>query len=418
MKVALVTQHYPPHFEGGTEMAVRAQAAAFKEQGLEVKIIAGSDRPHTGTDVEEHQVDGLPVSLLPRHESEFYDLLLERKRIRRAIVELSADADIVHLHHWSTLDRELVRTLSERLPVVVTLHDLFVTCPRFFREPQHGVERCPEPRSFETCVDCVAPDVPTIPRPSIHEGFRQRHDHFTAELQAAVLVIAPSQAHLDRVGTYVDLPADRTRVVPHGLAGPIHDAGGGTSLPFAPGQALKIGFFGHRARIKGAIDLAQASAGLSPADRERVELHYFGDAVEDAVDEEIRAAAAGVSVTFHGRYDLVDLPRRIREVGGLHLACQPSRAYESYGLVVDEAAAMALPVWVSDRGAPRERIGSAGRVLSAARPEAWSAALNEVLANPSVLERERASVPTEVRTAADAARDLTKLYTELLERAQ
>ena len=92
----------------------------------------------------------------------------------------------------------------------------------------------------------------------------------------------------------------------------------------------------------------------------------------------------------------------------------PSRAGESYGLVLDEALALGLPVWVSDRGALHERVADAGRVLPAEKPEAWANALRDLLENPSLHARERARVPAALPTAADAARRLEALYRTLL----
>ena len=416
MKVVILTQHASPHFAGGTEVAVEAQARALAERGCDVRIVAGTDRPHAGDDghdVEQHRVGDIPVAILPRHEDEFYDLLLKRERLRGLAGELTAQADLVHVHHWSTLDRELVRTLAVDRPVVVTLHDLFVTCPRFFREPQHGVQACPPPAEFGACVDCVAPDVPTIPRPSIHEGFRQRHDHFRAELAAASAVVAPSRSHLERVAHHVPIDA-LTRVVAHGLAASPGDVRG-CALDWDGQGVLRVGFLGNRARLKGAHDLVAAAASLPAQMRARLRIAFFGAAVEDGLDEALLEAAGDVVLEFHGAYELSCLAQDVARAGGLHLVCQPSRAFESYGLVVDEALALGLSVWVSDRGAPQERVGAAGRVLQAAAPDAWAAALGSVLEDPEALRAERDAVPARVRTADDAAGELLALYHQLLE---
>jgi glycosyltransferase involved in cell wall biosynthesis len=76
--------------------------------------------------------------------------------------------------------------------------------------------------------------------------------------------------------------------------------------------------------------------------------------------------------------------------------------------------ALGLPVWVSDRGAPKERVGRAGRVLAAEDASAWTRALSEILADPAALERERLALPAHVRTAADAVRELEELYLSLI----
>lgn len=414
MRLALVTQHYPPHFEGGTETVVRAQAAAFAALGHAVTVVAGSDRPHAGRDVEEARVDGLAVRLLPRLASEPYDLALERPRLRALVQDAVAESDLVHLHHWSTLDARLVRTLAPERPVAVTLHDLFVTCPRFFRSPEHGVARCGEGADLGPCAPCAGPDLPGLAPAALARALAERAAGYAAELAAAALVVAPSASHLARVRAHVPLPEGRTAIVPHGLARDFARAG--ESLPFGLQGTLRVGFLGHRARLKGVLDLVEALAGLEPGPRARVELVLLGDAVEPGIDERLRALAAGrLRLAFAGPYALDDLPARVRESGGLHLVAQPSRAYESYGLVVDEALALGLPAWVSDRGAPRERVGQAGLVLPAADPAAWRAAFARLLADPSLLARQRSALPARVPRARDAAAELARRFGALVE---
>jgi glycosyltransferase involved in cell wall biosynthesis len=81
---------------------------------------------------------------------------------------------------------------------------------------------------------------------------------------------------------------------------------------------------------------------------------------------------------------------------------------------VDEALALGLPVWVSDRGALPERLGGAGLALPAGDPAAWSAAVLDTLDDPRRLARWRAAIPARHRTAADAAAELEALYREVL----
>ena len=63
MRIALVTHHYAPHFEGGTELVARAQARALAGRGHDVRIVAGTDRPHAGMNVLRSEVDGQPAEL-------------------------------------------------------------------------------------------------------------------------------------------------------------------------------------------------------------------------------------------------------------------------------------------------------------------------------------------------------------------
>lgn len=407
MKLALVTQHFAPRFEGGTELVVRAQARELARLGYEVRVVAGSDRRHQGVDVEVESVDGLAVHFVPRTDQEPYDFGLVRPRVARIVRELVSDAELVHVHHWATLHGALVRELAADRPVVLTLHDLFTSCPRFFRLPHPSVPRCPERGEFMTCARCCAPDAPGLGLEESERALRARHASFQAELAAAAFLVVPSRSHAKRLLQHVDLEPEKLAVVPHGLCAPLERV----AQAWTGSGKLRVLHLGHRALAKGVLDLVRALAALP--DPSRVELLCLGSEVEGDFDASLRREARGFALTFLGGYERDALAARLREAGGAHLAALPSRAFESYGLVVDEALALGLPTWVSDRGAPKERVGEAGRVLPAADPLAWSRAFAEVLADPARLERQRRAIPERLPSALDACRTLDEIYRAL-----
>ncbi len=409
LQLLFLTPHFAPHFEGGTELVARSQARELAALGHRVRVLSGTDRPWEAADLERAQVDGLEVGFVPRRPDESYDLELERPRLRALIEDALGEAELAHVHHWSTLTGTLVRDLSRRVPVVVTLHDLFVTCPRFFRVPQGDVASCPAPERFEPCARCVSVDAPGHSLDALEHGLRRRADAFRAELDAARLVIFPSESHARAVGAHVPLDPRRSRVVHHGLGQPIDAVG----AEWSGAGPLRLLFLGNRARVKGVLDLGRALSALGDA-LERVELHLIGAEVEAGLDAELTRLVGTQRAIFHPSYSPEELSERVAALGPMHLALLPSRVSESYALVVDEALALGLPVWVSDRGAPRERVGAAGQVLPAQNPEAWAEALHEVLRRPDILERQRAAVPSGGRTAKDAALELQELYRELL----
>jgi len=408
LKIALLTQHFAPDFEGGTEAVVRAQARELQARGHEVLVISGTDVPHSGEDVWREESDGVSVCFLPRRPEEYMDLLLERPRMQALIRELVGDSDLVHVHHWATLSGSLVREFAPGRPVCVTLHDYFLTCPRSFRVPPSHVERCPERGSFDTCVDCVKHEVPTVLPEHIHRGFILRELASQGELGAAHAVCVPSRAHGEGMRRFLDIAEDTLHVLPHGIDRPLPRL----DVPAWTGEGkLRLIVLGHRSEVKGMHDVAAALGRLPSESRARIELHLLGDEVEEGFDARLRELAGQDLLHFHGNYSTQELAQRVGELGmPPHLGLFPSRAYESYGLVPDEMGALGLPVWVADRGAPRERIGAAGRVLPAADPGAWAGALEEVLADPSLLERERRAVPSEPRTARQAVVELEAIY--------
>jgi glycosyltransferase involved in cell wall biosynthesis len=406
MRIALFTHHFLPEFEGGTEAVVRAQARELAKLGHEVWIVTGSNEPHRGQDVERFRVDGLAVHVLRRKHDEPYDLELAYRRLRPLVQELTRAAELVHVHQWKTLHSWLARDCAPRVPVVCTLHDLFLTCPRDFRLPPDPLITCPPRGEFEPCARCVAPETDWSPA-QLLSAFERRHAWVEAELAACRAILVPSHAQAARVGENVLLDPARLHVVPHGLSEPLPrlvEHGWNGAGP------LRVLFLGHRSDVKGVSELVRGAAGLASAERARLELFLLGDEVVRGYDDELRALGGDLALRFLGNYTLADLSTRFAALLPVHLGAFPSRAWESYGLVPDELMALGLPVWVSDRGAPRERIAQAGRVLPALDAGAWTRAFREVLAHPEILERERRALPARVRTAADAAQDLERLY--------
>lgn len=420
MQVLLFAPHHAPEFEGGTEGVVRAQARELVALGHTVRVVAGSDRPipagqaGDAREVVREVVDGVEVVFLRRPPGEPYDLDLARPRLAARVAELVGEAELFHVHHWSTLHGGLVRQLAARGPVVVTLHDLFTSCPLFFRLPPDPAVTCPEPGDFEPCARCVAPFGPWSHR-ALLAGFARRADWVAAELAAAAALVVPSRSQIERLAPFVPLDHARTTVVPHGLSRPlervVHDG-------WDPSGPLRMLFLGHRSEVKGLHLAVRALAALPAALRARCELVLLGEALDPAYDERLRRAAGDVALTFAGGFEHAGLAARVRGLGPLHLGLFPSLAWESYGLVPDELRALGLPVWVGDRGAPKERIGAAGRVLPVGDPEAaapaWASAFAEVLEHPERLEAERQAIPARAREARDAVRELEPLYRRLL----
>jgi len=226
----------------------------------------------------------------------------------------------------------------------------------------------------------------------------------------------------------VELPEGGVHVVPHGLCEELSGSGldeevsqelstarelARRTLPEREGP-LTVLHFGNRARIKGALDLVRAAAKLP---RGSLKLILCGRELEPGLDAELQRAAGGQELVLHDQYSP-------RELVGLaeqaDLAAFPSRAAESYGLVVDEALALGLPALVSDAGALPERLASAGhggrfpgRVLPQGDLDAWTECLRGLVTEEGLLQDARAVLPDWLPTAAHTARELERRYTAI-----
>lgn len=384
MRVLVLCQSFAPVFEGGTERVARAQALALRELGHDVYVIAAAPASQVGHVV----VDGLPVDFVEEDfpPGDLQDAIAQRLWIERptrraavlAIVDACSQADgrfdLVLIEHLASLSLGLVPALQARgARVIVALHDLFVTCARFFRDPPAGIT-CPAPgEALHACATCVSPEAPGAPADLLLAAVTERAHRFRSELSAADLLIAPSESHARRLSALLDLAP--IHVVPNGL---LTDLTPPRDVKHAP---LTVLHFGHRVRTKGVVELVRAAESAAQRGAE-LSLILMGTALEAGLDDELLSHAVSFDLELIGAYEPADLERAAARC---QLAAFPSKALESYGLVVDEALALGLPALVSDTGdgvtpgALAERLHGAGQALprpiDAAGQAAWSDAL-------------------------------------------
>ncbi len=405
MKIALASNNFPPEFQGGTERVTLALASALAELGDDVFVVTGSERPHEGDDVIEEDVAGLTVLRVPRLPDEVYGLELRRPRLMNVVESLLVErgAEVLHLHHWANLSIELLRRAERRgIPSIATLHDMWTTCPRFFRQPPDGLT-CPDGDGREPCGRCVALSIEQ-PLWKLRLGVANRDREILAELHTARRVTAPSASCAQSIAAHVPWP-EPIEVVPHGL---LENVSAEVRFDGEPRTPFRVGTFGNLVRSKGVATLVEAMRGVDGA-----ELHLFGKVLEEGLEGELRdlAERGGVTMVNHGWFDAGDR-HPARE---LDLAVFPSQCVESYGLVVEEALARGVPVVVSDLGALSERIGDGGIVTPAGDAETLRATLQSVVSEPGRYAELVRGIPREFATIRDAAMRYREMYQAAVE---
>ncbi|HEX5009133.1 MAG TPA: glycosyltransferase [Planctomycetota bacterium] len=404
MKVAHLVHQYPPEFRGGTEACVETLAAAQRARGDAVLVVAGSDRRDPRGAVRRETVGGTAVARVLRRPGENYSMDWRQPRVAEQVVGVVREfaPDVVHLHHALNLSGDLAARLAAGgLPVVATLHDFTLVCARFFLVRPDG-ESCEHafPLPSERCVACVLPDF-AAGEAALRVETAARKATAAAEAAALRLAIAPSEAVHVRWARSGLFGADKLVTLAHPAPEPA--APPAPPRPRADGR-LVVATWGHLAPAKGVLDLL---AALCLARDPRLALIVLGEPVDADHAEELLDAAEGLDVVFRGRYEAADLPA-LR--GEADLAVFPSRAEETFGLVVAEARALGFPVVVSDRGALPERVGAAGAVLPAADPSALAHLLAALLRDPAPLAAWSAAPRDDLLTPAAHAARVADLY--------
>ncbi|MGE0141928.1 MAG: glycosyltransferase [Planctomycetota bacterium] len=404
MKVALCCSNFPPEFAGGTEKVVEALARSLVHEGDEVMVIAGSDRAATGEAVRTAAVDGFVVHRIERRPDEPYDLDVSRPRIARLVRDLlkQQGTQCVHVHAWAGLCSSIVADArADGRAAVATLHDLWVTCPRFFRRAPAGIT-CPSGAGREECIECVSRDVGGLARAELESRIAQRDVVMRRELLSAGCVTVPSRATARRVAEAMNfaLPIE---VVPHGLIGDVARRPDRPSVGDGPTAPIRVGHFGNLVPDKGVDLLVRAAAGV-PA----LELVLAGRFLDPAYEAFVRSLALdlGVAIECRGPYG----EGTPHPTESMDLAVFPSLCEETYGLVVDEALAAGVPVLVSDKGALGERIGGAGRVVDVRDQHALHRELLRLATDRSALAELTRAVPAHFPSIRDAAVRYRELY--------
>ena len=191
--------------------------------------------------------------------------------------------------------------------------------------------------------------------------------------------------------------APRVRIVRNGVAAPP------STVPPRPEitDPLRLVLVGRVSARKGADLAVDALARLAelgvPA-----RLEIVGDAVPGAQQYRDallrRIADARLAVTFAGF-----VPDVWPHLQAADVVLVPSRGDESFGNAAVEGVLAARPVLVADVAGLREAVGGypSARVVTAATPQAWAAALLDVRSSWQVLR------PQALRDAEAAARDLS-----------
>lgn len=400
MRVLFVVANHPPEACGGTEQVVVALGAALRALGVEVAVVSGSDVPLADVAAFDELHDGVSVTRIPRSAGErdqhgfLRPRLLELLRQRFAAVA----PDVVHVHSFAHFGVGIGALCAARsVPMVVTCHDLWATCARYFRLPVPGIT-CPTGTDRTACVPCVNTSMGQYEH-VVAAGLAERDRLLRAEFAAAAAVTTPS----DTAAAFVRdcLPYPRPiDVIPHGLLREVPAEA--RALPPRPGERLRVGTFGGLVRAKGLVELLDAVADLP------VELHLAGRLHEPDLRDLVAARQrAGLSVVWRDTYGPTDRhPAR-----DLHLAVFPSKCQETYGLVVDEALAHGVPTVVSDRGAFVERGNTPGVVVTPL--SRLASVLRELVGSPSRLRALQAAIPATMPTIAASAVRHLELYRRL-----
>lgn len=408
-RILHVVHGYFPESTGGTECYVQSLLAAQTGSGLEPLLLHGSFRPRPRACIEPRRDLDCPAFRLHRADTyaDYWDKAHypPAGRLFRQLLRTERP-DLVHLHHWIRLTDDLVAIAeAEGVPTVVSLHDLYASCPACFRL-RPGDVHCEREVTFENCGDCV-PLRGVESAAEVNLGIELYRNNFRRELMRARCVLAATRATADLVTRGLGLDASLVDILPLGYARRFRQPV--VAGPKAP--PLRLAYWGNITHRKGAQVLLRALGALARTRSlaGRLEVHLFGRTDKQRLSEELHALAKGLPVVFHGRYDYEDLA----EIG-MHLAVFPSTCFETYGLVLDEAFELGVPAVATDVGAFAERLPDSDLLVPPGDVGALARKLDSILQDPSRLEEARRGIPPLSPDPAEHATLLLERYRRAL----
>jgi glycosyltransferase involved in cell wall biosynthesis len=430
MKVLITVHDFFPSAMGGTEMAAYHVASELRSNGIGVRILFAEQAESPS--VEHRTYEGLACTVLQKPIPKYHNLFAEEdpwvdEAFRNCL--LGFQPDILHINHLLYLSTNIPKIAKQHnIPVVFTLQDYWVCCPRLFR--LDSAERLCTEKTTRKCTLCccelysryrIYPPRQGVYRPldtvksktkvalstlfespSAYRKMRVRERRMRALIEYVDVWLVPSRFHEQAMSTW-GLPKERLVYLRNGLSTKVLRR---ARSPRENGR-LRFGTIGTFSRYKGGHVLLEAFRGLSRAD-----LVLYGwpnpTFLSDYSD-----VVAQENVRVEGMFAEEDKPNIY---AGLDAVIVPSIVFENDPLVVREALMAGVPVICSNIGGMKELVhhDHNGLHFRAGSPDDLRRVILSCVENPTRL---RGMTPgsDNVLTVEDQVRlSLIPLYERLL----
>jgi glycosyltransferase involved in cell wall biosynthesis len=424
MKVLLVCAGYLPGNIGGIELHVHHVAKELKRQGNDVLVFTRDYAPGRKQYALERSVyDTVSVARMNYKfaDCNSFEMIYSNPTVARVFREVFQEfnPDIVHVHHLSGLTTDIVHLVKEAgVPVVMTLHDFWMGCPRGQRITAALVP-CPE-IILDRCLPCLRELWPaffqggretaskTEGEEQDHAALENYHAHIHSVLQACNRLLVPSP-FTKSVYVRYGMPESSITVVENGLDHELFK-----KMSHVRSSMTRFGYIGSILPSKGVHILIEAFKLIGGSD---LSLHIWGEVLPFHKDTNYGHRLAVLtkgwesSIQFHGRYENQDLPEIL---SNLDVLVVPSIWYETFSLTLREGFLAGVPVIASNYGAMADAIedGETGLLFNVGDCVDLSEKMKLLLENAS-LRRKLIDSPKPVATISENVAALKRIYREV-----
>ncbi|MES2644742.1 MAG: glycosyltransferase [Myxococcota bacterium] len=365
MKILQVIHGYPLRYNAGSEVYTQTLARALANRHdvhvytREENAFAPDYTLREETDAGDPRVR-LHVVNMPRSRDRY-----RHEELDRGFGGLldALRPDIVHVGHLNHLSTSILAETARRgVPVVFTLHDFWLMCPRgqfmqMFPEDSANIWAACDGQADEKCARrCYSRYFSGAPEEEAQDvahwadWVARRMAHVRAMVEHVDLFIAPSRSLQERFHRDFGLPRGKLRYLDYGF-----DRARVEGRRRAPGEAFTFGYIGTHIPAKGIHHLLDAFGRLLGAPRLRIWGRPRG---QDTEALKMLAAAlpneAGQRVEWLPEYRNEDIGRDVFD--HVDAIVVPSVWVENSPLVIHEAQGARVPVITADVGGMGEYV--------------------------------------------------------------
>ncbi|MFA5276243.1 MAG: glycosyltransferase [Candidatus Omnitrophota bacterium] len=378
-KIMIVSQLFPPHFVGGSEIAAYEQSKRLKELGWQLRIFAG----RINNSLKRYSINKYKsrpeitwVNLHDRDLNQQRNANFDKDELREAFRKEINDfaPDIVHFHNVFGFSLGMVDDCSSmNIPIVMTLHDYWGICPKNLLLDNNG-RIC---NSTDGQCDICNGDMISY-RGEIMPS--SKHNQICIQYyKRANLLISPSRYLADRF-IERDIPDHKFQVIKYGIDLSRFKAG-----IKSVNKKIVFAFMGQIIWHKGTDIFLQALSLLGPGARRNVKALVIGNGQSDYLDY-CRGLTRGLN--FVKFIPKLDNNKIHAAYGKIDVLVVPSRWPENSPLVIQEAMACGIPVIASDFGAIPELVkdGESGFLFKVNDPGSLAQAMRKIIENPDKIK--------------------------------
>ncbi len=359
MNILIVHNRY--QLAGGEDAVVQAEAALLESYGHDVSVLEVDN----DSIVEVWGKAKAAISAIYSPSS--------RNLVSHAIAHHRSD--IVHVHNFFPLLSPAVydACLSAKVPVVQTLHNYRLSCPKamLFRNGQ-------------VCEDCLGK---SLPLPGIVHGCYRGSPTQSAAVAAMLTFHTLRGTWQNRVDAYITLTNfQKNKMVQAGLPeAKIYIKPNFVVAPDFPLETSKSNnyalFVGRLSEEKGVATLidAYAQGNLS------IPLKIVGDGpMGEALRQQVQTKGLGEAIAFLGRQNKATVLELMHNAQFLVF---PSIWYEGFPLTIAEAFACGLPVLAAKLGSMAEIVENkvTGLHFEVSNSQDLANKINWAISNPEAL---------------------------------